>query len=268
MHVTRFALSRAIPFSASLRPLPFSEPDRLVSVFHSFQQQGVERGPACVADFLDWKTRAESFQTLDAIVFQSFTLTGDGEAEQIPALSVTSTFFETLGSRPIIGRTFTAGEDQPGRAQTVVISEHLWRKRYAASAAIIGKQIAMNGRPFTIIGVMPQYFKLGGDAQAWAIFTLNPPLRRGPFLLQGLGKLKDGVSVKRASDEMQALAQQVESQNAKDYTRLHFPVVPLHEVAVGDIRPMLLLLAGAVFAIFLISVFNVANLMLARAASR
>jgi MacB-like periplasmic core domain len=110
-----------------LRPLPYADPDRLVMIFDSFQQQGLERGPAGIADFLDWKARAGSFHTLDAIANQRFTLVGDGEAEQIAGRSVTATFFETLGVRPLVGRTFASGDDQPGRAQSVVISERLWR---------------------------------------------------------------------------------------------------------------------------------------------
>ena len=135
--------------SVLLRPLPYADPDRLVMIFDSFQQQGLEHGPAGIADFLDWRARARSFHTLDAIANQRFTLAGDGEAEQIAGMSVTATFFETLAIRPLLGRTFAADDDQPGRAQTVVISERLWRRRYGSSAAIVGKQIVMNGRPFT-----------------------------------------------------------------------------------------------------------------------
>jgi putative ABC transport system permease protein len=252
-----------------LHPLPYADPDRLVVIFDSFQQQGLERGPAGIADFLDWKARAHSFQTLDAIANQRFALAGDGEAEQIAGMSVTATFFETLGIRPVLGRTFASGDDQPGRAQSVVISARLWRRRYGSSAAIVGKEIAMNGRPFTIIGVMPDGFRfVGRDAEAWAILTLNPPTRRGPFFLQGIARLKPGVTLDQAAAEMQSIAQQVERENPKDYTRLRFPVATLRELVVGNIRPLLWILSGAVFFVFLIAVSNVANLMLARATAR
>ena len=97
-----------------LRHLPYRDPNRLVMIFDSFQQQGMQRGPTSIADFLDWKARSHSFQTVDAIASQRFTLVGDGEAEQTPGLSVTATFFETLGIRPLLGRAFAAGDDQPG----------------------------------------------------------------------------------------------------------------------------------------------------------
>jgi putative ABC transport system permease protein len=251
-----------------LRPLPYADPDRLVMIFDSFQQQGLERGPACIADFLDWRARARSFHTLDAIANQRFTLVGDGEAEQIPGMSVTATFFETLAIRPLLGRTFASGDDHPGRGQSVVISERLWRRRYGSSAAIVGKEIVMNGRPFTIIGVMQDGYRFGGDAEAWSILTLNPPTRRGPFFMRGIARLKPGVTLNQAAAEMQSIAREVERENPKDYTRLRFPVVALRELVVGNIRPLLWVLSGAVFFVFLIAVSNVANLMLARATAR
>ena len=252
-----------------VRRLPYADPDRLVMVFNSFQQQGMERGPASVADFLDWKARAHSFQTLDAIANQRFTLVGDGEAEQIQGRSVTASFFETLGVRPLLGRTFAPGDDQPGRPPTVLISERLWRRRYGLSSTIVGKDIVMNGRQFSIIGVVPNAFQFGGDeAEAWSILTLDPPTRRGPFFLQGIARLRTGVTLDQAVGEMQSIAQGVEREHPRDYTRLRIPVVDLREFAVGNIRPLLGIVSVAVFLVFLIAVTNVANLILARATAR
>ncbi|MEX2263379.1 MAG: ABC transporter permease [Bryobacteraceae bacterium] len=255
--------------SILLRPLPYADSDRLVMLFDSFQQQGMDRGWACVADFLDWKERSRSFQTLDAVASSRFTLSGDGDAEQIVGMGVTSTFFETLLARPLLGRTFTAGEDQPGHALTVVLSERLWHRRYGSTPNVLGKEIALNGRPHTIIGVMPASFELGQrDVEAWAILVLDPPKRRGPFFLRGVARLKPGVTLDHAAAEMDLIAREVERANPKDYTRLRFPVVALRETVVGDIRPLLWVLSGAVLLVFLIAVSNVANLMLARATTR
>jgi predicted permease len=251
-----------------LRPLPYADPDRLVMIFDSFQQQGMERGPASIADFLDWKAHSRSFRRLDAIANQRYTLTGDGEAEQIPGLSVTASFFETLGVQPLLGRAFADGDDQPGRAQTVLIGERLWRRRYGSKSTIVGKEISMNGRQFTVIGVMPDDFRFGGEAEVWSILTLDPPTRRGPFFIQGVARLKPGVTLDQAAAEMQSIARRVEQDNPKDYARLRFPVVDLRESVVGDIRQLLWVLSGAVFFVFLIAVTNVANLMLARATAR
>jgi predicted permease len=252
-----------------LRPLPYADPDRLVMIFDSFQQQGMEHGPGGIADFLDWKAQAHSFQSLDAVANNRFTLTGDGEAEQILGAGATSTFFETLGVRPALGRGFAPGGDQPGRPSTVVLSDRLWRRRYGANPAILGQQILLNGRPYAVIGVMPASFRFGSrEADVWAALTLNPPNRRGPFFLRGVARLKPGVTAEQAAAEMSTIGQAVERANPRDYGRLRFPVISLRETIVGDVRPLLWVLSGAVLLVLLIAVSNVANLMLARATAR
>jgi putative ABC transport system permease protein len=250
-----------------LRPLAYADSDRLVMVFAS-RPHG-ERGNASVADFLDWRAASRSFQTLDAVDPNRFTLTGDGEAVQISGLSVTATFFETLKARPLLGRTFANGEDQSGRDPTVVLSERLWRRRYASNPDIVGKAVNLEGRPHSVIGVMPAGFEFWQrDVEAWAIFPLRPPTRRGPHLLRGLARLRPGVTVAQAAAEMEMIARSVQRANPKDYASLRFPVVPLREVIVGNIRPLLWVLSGAVILVLLIAISNVANLMLARSAAR
>jgi putative ABC transport system permease protein len=250
-----------------LRPLPFADSDRLLMVFTSRPHS--ERGNASVAEFLDWRAASRSFQTLDAVDRNRFTLTGDGEAVQISGLSVTATFFETLKVRPLLGRTFANGDDRPGRDPTVVLSERLWRKRYASNPDIVGKVVTLGGRPHTVIGVMPASFEFWQrDVEAWAIFPLRPPTRRGPHLLRGVARLRPGVTVAHAAAEMEMIARRVQRANPKDYANLRFPVVPVREAIVGDIRPLLWVLSGAVVLVLLIAVSNVANLMLARSTAR
>lgn len=251
-----------------LRPLPVHNPDRLVMIFDAFQQQGVDRGPACIADFLDWKARARSFQSLDAIAGQRFTLTGEGEAEQLAGSSVTAGVFDTLGVQPILGRAFAPGDDKPGAPRKTLISESLWRRRFRSDPAIIGRPIVLNGRPYTVNGVVSDNFQLGGNTDIWAILTLNPPTRRGPFFLRGIARLKPGITVEQAAAEMQTLARAVEQDTPRDYSRLNFPVAGLREVIVGDVRPLLWILSAAVVIVFLIAITNAANLMFARAATR
>jgi putative ABC transport system permease protein len=250
-----------------LRPLPYPDSDRLVMLFTS-RPHG-ERGNASVAEFLDWRAASRSFETLDAVDPGRFTLTGNGEAVQISGLSVTATFFETLKARPLLGRTFVTGEDQPGRDPTVVLGERLWRQRYGSDPNIVGKAVTLEGRLHTVIGVMPASFEFWRrDAEAWRVLPIHPPKRRGPHALRGLARLKPGVTVAQAAAEMQMIARNVQRANPKDYANLRFPVVLLRDAIVGDIRMLLWILSGAVVLVLLIAVSNVANLMLARTAVR
>lgn len=255
--------------SVLLRPLPFPDSDRLVMIFNSRPLVGVRNGGGSMADVLDWKAQSHSFETLDAINPNRFTLTGDGETEQIVAMSVTATFFETLRARPLLGRTFLVGEDQPGRDPAIVLSERLWRRRYSSDRSVLGKQILLNGRSHTVIGVMPGNVDFGPrDVEAWPILTLNPPTRRGLFIYRGVARLKPGVTVEQAAAEMEAIAHEVERIHPQGHTNLSYPVVPMYEVMVGRIRPLLWVLFGATSLVLLIAISNVANLMLARASTR
>lgn len=252
-----------------LRPLQFDDPDRLVMVFNN-----TARGGASVADFLDWKTQSQSFETLDAFEINRFTnsrftWTGDGDPGQVLGFSVTATFFDTLGVRPLVGRTFAAGDDQPGRPQGVVISERLWRQRYAGHPDALGRTAVLNGRPHTIIGVVPAKFEFWQrDVDAWAILTLDPPTRRGPFFVRGVGRLKPGVTLEQAAAEMETIARDIERRHPADYDRHRIPVFSLREIVVGDIRPLLWILISTVAMVLLIAVSNVANLLLGRATGR
>jgi putative ABC transport system permease protein len=250
-----------------LRPLPYTDPGRLVILFTSRPHS--ERGNVSMAEFMDWRARNRSFQTLDVFDENRVTLTGDGETEQIDGMSVTATFFETLKVRPLLGRTFADGEDKPGLEPTVVLSEHLWRRRYASNPTIVGQAVVVNGRPHTVVGVMPRTFEFWQqDVEAWTILPLLPPTRRGPHFLRGLARLSPRVTVEQAAAAMDATAHEVQRANPKDYTDLRFPVVPYREVLVGDIRLLLWVLSGAVLLVLLIAVSNVANLMLARLLAR
>jgi putative ABC transport system permease protein len=252
-----------------LRPLPFADPDRLVMVFNY-----TPRGAASMADFLDWRARSQSFETIavfevNPFTNSRFTWTGDGEPEQVVGYRVTAGFFDTLGVRPILGRTFYAGEDEPGRPRAVVLSERLWRRRYGANPDVLGKTAVLNGRDHTIMGVMPTGFEFWNrDVDAWAILPLDPPSRRGPFFVRGVARLKPGVSVEQASAEMRVMASDIERTYPQSYNQLRIPVVPLREVVVGNIRPLLWVLSGAVALVLLIAVSNVANLTLGRASAR
>ncbi|MGA8728216.1 MAG: ABC transporter permease [Terracidiphilus sp.] len=252
-----------------LRPLPYQDPDRLVWIHDGMTQQDKSGWSACMEDFLLWRARSKSFQNLAAFTADRFTLTGDGRAEVLAGADVSADFFGTLGVRPLLGRTFVAGADQPGLQSTAVISERLWRGKFAGRDEVLNKNITLDGRPVTVIGIMPSSFQFRlPDVDVWQILPLAPPVRRGPFILRGVARLKEGVSVAQANAEMAGLARQVELSDPKGAEHLHYPVESLRETILGDTRPLIRALAGAAFLVLLVSVFNIANLILARAISR
>ena len=252
-----------------LRPLPYSEPERIVWIQDGLTQSSRSRWGACVADFLVWQSRSRSFDPLAAWANNIFNVTGDGEAERVAGFGVTARFFDVLRVRPLQGRTFAPDEDQPGRARVALISERFWERRYGRRPAVIGRSVELNGRPFTVIGIMPASFRFRNpEADIWTILTLDPPTRRGPFFLRGIARLRPGVTLEQANREMDALGAEVERSDPKGVEHVRYPTTTLMEEVTGDIRPLLVILSGAVGLVLLIAVFNVANLMLTRATVR
>jgi putative ABC transport system permease protein len=253
-----------------LRPLPYPEPERLVWIQDGLTQTSrSSRWGASVADYLLWQTRSYSFDPLAAWSGNEFNLTGDGEAERVAGLSVTAHFFDVLRVQPLHGRIFASNEGQPGRSPVALISERLWGRRYGRQLGIIGRSVELNGRQFTVIGVMPASFRFQNpEADVWAILTLDPPSRRGPFFLRGVARLRRGVTLEQVNREMAALGAEVERADPKGVEHVRYPVTTLMKEVTGDIRPLLAVLSGAVGLVLLIAVFNVANLILARATVR
>ena len=253
-----------------LRPLPYAEPERIVWIQDGLTKASrSSRWGACVADFLLWQSRSRSFDPLAAWSVNIFNLTGDGEAERVEGFGVTARFFDVLRARPLHGRTFARDEDQPGHTPAALISERLWERRYRRDPGVTGRIIELNGRSFTVIGVMPANFRFQNpEADVWAILTLEPPTRRGPFFLRGIARLRPNVTMEQANREMDALGAEVERADPKGVERVRYPVTTLMEEVTGDTRPLLAVLSGAVSLVLLIAVFNVANLMLARATVR
>ena len=263
----------SIVYGVLFRPLPYPDADRVALVYMKFSVRGNPRGTLSVADFFAWRARNTTFEepVLITVVGTRFDIsTGTGEPEQVRGSSVTSGFFSALRVQPLLGRVFAPGEDSPGHEKLAVISEALWRKRFAADPKAIGQPLVLNGVPHTIIGVLPASFRFAQlpAAQVWTNFLLVPPTRRGPFFYYGMGRLKPGVSLQQAQAEMAALAAEVERESAGKIKEVGFPVVPLREAVVANVRPALLMLFGAVFFVLLISTVNVANLSLSRAQVR
>jgi predicted permease len=258
----------SVVYALLLQPLPYKSADRLAVLYISFSPQNNPHGQLSMADFLDWKSQNRSLEEMAAFAGARFDLTGGGEPEQIIGANVTANFFSTLEVQPILGRTFRTGEDSPGANPVAVISETLWKRRFGANSSAIGEVINLNGQPYTVVGVMPSSFRLfGPNSEIWTILTLNPPKRRGPYFMRGLGRLKPGVTLKQAQAEANSIGARIEHDNP-DYKRLTFPVVGLREAIVGNVRPALLVMFGAVVLVLLIATVNVANLLLSRASTR
>jgi putative ABC transport system permease protein len=250
-----------------LRPLPFTEPDRLVQL--TIRGGDGETYPLPDADFIAWREQNEAFASLAAYDGgEALALTGEGDADRIVVRNVTDRFFTTLGVAPLLGRTFREGEDKPGAPKAVVLSHAFWQRHYHGDARAIGRSVLLDGLSHTIVGVMPASFAFPESGlDGWRILTMQPPRRRGPFYTWGIGRLKAGASIERAGANLAVIAEGLKRRYPGPNTWT-YALVPLQEQMVGDVRRMLNLLFAAVGFLLLIATANVANLLLARAGSR
>jgi putative ABC transport system permease protein len=263
-----------------LRPLPYDEPERLVMVWERRPRQNRDAGPVSPADFLDWQAQSQSFASMAAYWPTEFNLTGVGEPEQISSQLVTPAFFEVLKVKAALGRTLLPEADQPGGQHVVVLSHGLWQRRFGADPGVVGRALTLNDESFTVVGVMPQGFQYPDKStEMWTIPKQvlpetsltgkpDPTLARSLHYLSVIARLREGVSVGQSQAEMEAIASRLEQQYPTENTGHTARVVSLHEQLVGDVRPALLVLLGAVGFVLLIACANVANLLLARAAAR
>ncbi len=216
-----------------------------------------------------WKENNHAFE--DPSLFRSLRMDisgKEGTPEQMQGASVTSGFFSTLGVRPLVGRTFASGEDQPTTGSLAVIGESVWRRRFASSTGVLGETVLVNGTPSIVIGVMPDSFQFPPHAEVWTNLLLKPPERYGPWFYRGVARLKPGVTLEQGQAEINNIGLRMMQQNP-NYKRLTLPTVALRDALLGPtLRPAILVLAVAVGLVLLIAVVNVANLMLARATVR
>jgi putative ABC transport system permease protein len=256
-----------------LHPLPFAQAERLVWLggwAGNDKEQGVTP-----ADFLDYREQSRSFAHLAASVSETVpvNLTGSGEPERLHGGLVTANYFELFGVTPALGRTFLAEADQEGGNRVVVVSHGLWVRRFGADPSIIGKPITLDGRNFTVIGVMPPQFQYPPGAELWQPFgfTASPEsaFRSRQFhMLRPVAKLKPGVTLAQAQSEVETIARGLQALYPKTNANQSLFLMPLQERVVGNARLTLLVLLGAVGCVLLIACANVANLLLARAAAR
>jgi len=256
-----------------LRPLALRDPDRLVRIWHTPPQSsfpGISTFSVSPANYLDWQSQNQAFESMAIYGFRGFTLTGGDKPEQVDVGAVSAGFFPTLGVRPELGRVLSPDEDQPGRSNVVVLSHRLWQERFGSNRNIVGNYIKLDGASYLVAGVMPASFRFPDFAQMWTplAWTDQDKAIRGNHNLVVIARLRPGVDMKQAQAEMDTISRRLEQQYPADDKGWGAIVIPLHADMVSDVRPALLVLLGAVGFILLIACVNVTNLSLARIFSR
>ncbi|HTU45837.1 MAG TPA: ABC transporter permease [Bryobacteraceae bacterium] len=253
-----------------LGPMPYAHPERLVAIWEDASAVGFPHNNPAVANYLDWKRMNHVFTDMAALRFRVKNLTGEGRPEAVLGRGVTSNFFDVLGSRPLLGRTFTEQEDRTG-AKVVVIGYGLWQRRFGGARDVIGRTLLMDKEPYTVIGVMRAAFAYPDRRyEFWepAHFTPKELANRNNHYLEVVARLRPGVSVKAARADMNRVAAQLSRAYPDTNTTLDAVVVPLRTELTGDTGTAFELLLIAAGVVLLIACANVANLLLIRGAER
>jgi predicted permease len=256
--------------AALIKPLPYPQPNRLIEVTENSAQ--FERNPLSYPDYLDWKRMNSVFSSVDVFANTGYALKTAGGTESVPGERVSAGFFSTLGVRPALGRDFRAGEDVVGAAHVALLSYGTWQRRFGGRPDVVGQVVNLSGISYTIVGVLPSEFQfaLRDNAEFWE--PLQPirecEKRRSCHNLDGVGRLKDGVTVNAARAEMKDIAAQLEKQYFDSNRGNSASVIPLSEAIIGDIRPIFLVLLCGAGLLLLIACINVSSLLLVRAEGR
>ncbi|HEX7117855.1 MAG TPA: ABC transporter permease [Longimicrobiales bacterium] len=255
-----------------LRPLPFEEPDRLVMVWQDERERGsIPKEWTSPPNFVDWRAQNATFDAMAAFTGAAFTLTGDEQAERISGAQVAAGFFDVLRVRPLLGRTFTAGDEAPGAPRVAVLSYGLWQRRFDGDPGVVGNTVRLGGEPYTVIGVLPSGFEFPylTQAELWApLQDIENLCGRRCIFLRVVGRLADGVTPERAQADLNTVMARLAEAYPQANRGIRVALTTLHEEVAGPVRPALLALLGAVGFLLLIGCANVANLLLARAARR
>ena len=264
----------SIVYAVALKPLPFAEPSRLIAVHGG---RTTSSDPALAyPDYIDFRDQVTTIEHLGGYASGAVTLTGSGEADGLDASFVTPEFFQILGVQPLAGRLFESNDNVKGAAPVAILSEALWRRRFAADPAVVGRLITLDSTGFTIAGVMPQGFEfpyLADRVEIWIPmvadqFVASMMDGRGASFMNAIGRLRPGATVGEAQSELAAIAGRLAQQYPQTNAGRTIAVLPLRDDIVDDYRQGLVLLLGAVGVVLLIACANVANLLLARGAAR
>lgn len=261
-----------------LRRPPVADPDRVMMLCGTNPKGGwmPDMAPVSAPDFLDWRRQANSYSGMAAASFDSFTLSGSGEAERVPGGQVSANYFQVLGVAPIRGRDFAPGEDQPGHAKVAIIREDLWQQRFGGDPAAIGRTVKVDGQNYTVIGIEPSRFRIWiFPAQLWIPLDFKPEQlgsegRKNHWLLNVFARLKPGVSRAQAQAELAAIASRLATDHPDSNKGWGANVLTLgkYMADTSNTRPAMTVLMGAVIFVLLIACANLANLLLARNTAR
>jgi predicted permease len=256
--------------AALIKPLPYANPRRLVAVMES--SAGFDWNNLSYADYLDWKRMNRTLSSMEVFTGTGYALNTPDGTEPVPGMRVSAGFFSTLGIRPMLGRDFRPGEDAAGAAPVVLMSYGTWQRRFGGRRDVVGQAVMLSGVSYTIVGVLPQDFEFAirDSTEFWEALqpTHECEKRRSCHNLDGVGRLKDGVTVSAALVDMKGIAAQLERQYPDSNRGSSAAVIPLGKFIVGDIRPILLVLLGGAGLLLVIACVNVASLLLVRAESR
>lgn len=266
----------SVVYNVVLKPLPYPNPDQLVVVSEAKLDEGVKETGASYLDFEEWRKQNHVFSEIAGSEGHSLTLTGRGDPADVTTEVVTPEMFSLLDAKPLLGRTFLPEDGVKGAEPVVILSENSWRSRFGGDPKIIGSSIALDKRPFTVVGIMPANFRSAvfTDVREIWIPLVQDPLfggwmaRRGGHWMGVLGRLKPGVSMAQAQAEMDTIAVGIAKEFPAENTGWTIRLIPLQQETVGDVKSALLVLLGCVGLVLLIACVNIANLLLTRATSR